>query len=181
MDSGSNEFIISEHYVNSGSDKTILIEESPEFLSRASDIQQICTERGITILLHFTRVEKLQGILQEGLLSRRVIEEYGQKVPFNDGKRLDRHKAAICLSISFPNYELFSKFQYKYSSGNRSKWVVLLIEAKVLWELDCAFCQENAASNAVRCIPLEERKIPDALKGMFVDVCSDTKGNVYRW
>jgi hypothetical protein len=43
----------------------------------------------------------------------------------------------------------------------------LLLDAKVLWELDCAFCQRNAAHNAVRHIPLEDRKRPDALKAMF--------------
>ena len=98
------------------------------------------------------------------------------------GQRLDRHKEAICLSISFPNYPLFSKFSWSDDEGqpDYSGWVVLLLDAKVLWELDCAFCQENAASNAVRHIPLEERKKPDALKGMFVDVCRDTKGDVYE-
>ncbi len=39
----------------------------------------------------------------------------------------------------------------------------------MLWELDCAFCQENASSNAVRYIPLGDRKKPDALKGMVED------------
>ena len=53
--------------------------------------------------------------------------------------------------------------------ANDSQWIVLLLDAKVLWELDCAFCQRNAAHNAVLRVPLTDRKGPEALKGMFAD------------
>ena len=147
-----------------------------------SQIRQICMEHGITTLVHFTRIENLQNILQEGLLGRSLLEVREQQFLPNDLKRLDRHKEAICLSISFPNYQLFSKFSRSDNTGqpDYSGWVVLVLDAKVLWELNCAFCQENAASSKVRYIPLEERKKPDALKDMFVDVCIDTKGDVYK-
>ena len=163
-----------------GRNRFVSTETNIESRNRGSQIRQICTERGITTLVHFTRIEHLQNILQEGLLGRNLLEARGQQFLSNDPKRLDRHKEAICLSISFPNDLLFFKFRYKYSGGNRSEWVVLLLDAKVLWELDCAFCQENAASSKVRYIQLKERKKPDALKGMFVDVCHDTKGDVYE-
>ena len=111
-----------------------------------------------------------------------LLKKQGQQLVPNDKQRIDGHKEAICLSISFPNYPLFSKFSWSDDEGrpDYSGWVVLLLDAKVLWELDCAFCQENAASNAVRYIPLEDRKNPDALESMFVDVCRDTKGDVYE-
>ena len=104
-----------------------------------------------------------------------LLKKHGQQFAPNDPKRLDGYKEAICLSISFPNDLLFSKFRYKYSGGNRSEWVVLLLDAKVLWELDCAFCQENAASNAARRIPLEKRKEPEALERIFIEVYRDIK------
>ena len=162
--------------VSSGTCKYTLI-------NRESQIQQICKERGITTLVHFTRVETLRSILHEGLLDHQsLLKKHGQQFVPNDRKRLDGHKEAICLSISFPNYQLFSKFSWSDNNNqpDYSGWVVLLLDAKVLWELDCAFCQENAVSNTVRYIPLEEKQKPDALKGMFVDVCRDTKGNVYQ-
>ena len=163
--------------------KAVFAEENTEFLNSGSQIKQICQDRGITTLVHFTRIEKLRNILHEGLLDHQsLLKKHGQQFAPNDRKRLDGHKEAICLSISFPNYQLFSKFSWSDDEGrpDYSGWVVLLLDAKVLWELDCAFCQENAASNAVRHIPLENRKKPDALKGMFVDVCRDTKENVYQ-
>ena len=166
--------------IGTGGNRFVPTEKNIESQNRGSQIRQICTERGITTLVHFTRIEHLQNILQEGLLGRSLLEARGQQFLPNDSKRLDRHKEAICLSISFPNDLLFSKFRYKSSDGNCSEWVVLLLDAKVLWELDCAFCQENAASSKVRYIPLEDRKKTDALKSMFVDVCRDTKGDVYE-
>ena len=50
-----------------------------------------------------------------------------------------------------------------------SQWIVLLLDVKVLWKLDCAFCQRNAAHKTVRSILLEDRQKPEALKGMFGD------------
>lgn len=138
-------------------------------MNRTSSIKQICHDRGIKILVHFTHIENLRRILGEGLLSRETLETIRdplKKPPrFNDQDRLDKHPEAICLSISFPNYKMF----FKYASEKQSQWVVLLLDAKLLWELDCAFCQENAASNAVYTIPLKERKKPDALNNMFID------------
>ena len=163
--------------------KDILAEENTKFLNRESRIQQICEGRGITTLIHFTRIKYLRSILHEGLLDHQsLLKRHGQQFVPNDKQRIDGHKEAICLSISFPNSPLFSKFSWSddKKQPDYSGWVVLLLDAKVLWELDCAFCQENAASNAVRHILLEERKKPDALKGMFVDVCRDTKGDVYE-
>lgn len=49
------------------------------------------------------------------------------------------------------------------------EWVIALLDASILWELDCAFCQENAASNNIRFIPLEERRSTEAFELMFSD------------
>jgi hypothetical protein len=131
-------------------------------LDRAAQIRKICAERGIKTLVHFTRIENLRRILEEGLLGRSLLETRGKPFLFNASERVDGHKEAVCVSISFPNYQMFSMYRKR---SNDRRWVVLLLDAKVLWELECAFCQENAAHH----IPLEERKKPDALKGMFVE------------
>ena len=138
--------------------------------NREAQIQQICDERDIETLVHFTRVENLSSILQNGLLSRKALEileeTRGQQFLFNDRKRKDGHKDAICLSISFPNYQMFFKYRKMNSDEH---WVVLLLDTTVLWELVCAFCQRSAAHKSVGNIPLADRKRPEALKGMFED------------
>ena len=159
----------------------ILTEKKTPYQNRSSQIQRFCEESGIKTLCHFTRIENLNSILQEGLIGRSHLEERGQK-NFNDPKRWDRHKEAICLSISFPNYSLFNKFSRldENSPADYSKWVVLLLKVNVLWELDCAFQQENASSNTIRHDSLEEKKKPEALEDLFVNSYCDTKGNVYK-
>ena len=160
-----------------------LPEEKAELSNRASQIQRICKERGITTLCHFTRIENLHSILRQGLLGKSVLKKHGQQFLFNDDKRLDRCPQANCLSISFPNDKMFYSIREekkKAQEANDSQWVVLVLDAKILWEFVCAFCKENAASNAIREVDLEDRKKPDVLEGMFVDDYRDIRGKVYQ-
>ncbi len=159
-------------------------EEKAEFLNRPSQIRQICSERSITTLCHFTQIENLQSILWDGLLGRETLEKRlqkgllrQQKLFINDQDRWDKHKEAVCVSISFPNHLMFSSIRKR---KNDSGWVVLLLDAKILWELDCVFCPENAASNAIRHVDVEERRKPNILEGMFVDVYTDINKKIYR-
>ena len=172
-----NRFIIPESNIDSDINGTVLKKKDTEFQNRASQIQRFCEERGITTLVHFTQIEHLWNILHEGLLDHQgLLEKHGQQFDPNDKQRRDGHKEAVCLSISFPNYKMLwdiRKKKEKTEGITDSQWIVLLLDAKVLWELDCAFCQTNAASGAV--IPLlsderiGEQKRPEALEDMFAD------------
>lgn len=135
----NNPFIISESNIDRASGETIRPEGNSEFQNRASQIQQFCVERDITLLCHFTRIENLHSILQQGLLGRNLLETRRQQFLFNDHDRVDGHKEAICLSISFPNYQMFYSIREEKKEtqeANDSQWVVLLLDAKVLWELE---------------------------------------------
>ncbi len=148
-------------------------------LNRASEIQQICEKRGVNFLCHFTRVENLDGILRRGLLGRSVLEASDQDFLFNDPDRVDEHREAVCLSVSFPNYLLFYKFRDQSRTGEEdsdSKWATLLLEPSVLWKFDCAFCQENAAAGVIRDTPLEDLKTLEALENMFIGDYTDNRG-----
>jgi len=130
------------------------------------NIKAFCNQCGIATVVHFTRVENLPSILTYGLLSRKTLDSMDIEYVFNDGQRIDRYYDAICTSISFPNYKMF----YRYRINDPQNWAVLLLDVSLLWELDCAFCQENAASNAVTRVPLQERKKFSALQLMFADL-----------
>jgi|LSQX01.1.fsa_nt_gb hypothetical protein len=143
--------------------------ESPESENkrRSKQIKDFCAERGIETLVHFTRFENLESILNNGLLSRKELEKWGSEnqFVFNDSQRIDQCLESICLSISFPNYKMF----YHYRQKNSAKWAVILLKPNILWELDCAFCNDNAAGSLVREIPLSERKNVHYLYSMFKD------------
>lgn len=120
--------------------------------------------KGIQYLVHFTRAENLESILQNGLISVDSLDSREMDYHSNDEYRLDNCCEATCLSIQFPNYKMF----YKYRCENPgSDWVVLGIQKDVLWEKDCAFCVENAASSNVTSIPLRRRKGVDAFNLLY--------------
>ena len=122
--------------------------------------------KGVQYLVHFTRVENLGSIFQNGLIPVSTLDDLGMDYSFNDEYRLDNCCEATCLSIQFPNYKMF----YKYRCENpNSDWVVLGIQKDVLWEKDCAFCIENAASSNVTSIPLHQRKGVDAFNQLYND------------
>jgi len=83
--------------------------------------------------------------------------------------RSDHRKEAVCLSIGFPNYQMF--FKYRNQSDESTTWAVLLIQPKVLWELDCAFCWANAACRVISKIPLLTLREPSSLMKLFSDIC----------
>jgi len=135
-------------------------------MSRAQQIQAFCHSRGITTVVHFTRLCNLPSIINDGLIPRALLD--GDVVPFNDAYRYDEYLEANCMSISFPNYQMFYSCRENHDNTD-ARWIVFTVDARVLWELDCAFCIENASSNSVRRIPLEQRKSLGALQKMFDD------------
>ncbi len=134
---------------------------------RSKRIAEYCSTKGIVHLIHFTKIENLKGILQQGLINRKELSRLpeSERPIFNDQERFDSHTEAVCLSISFPNYLLFNKWK----NQKPDDWAVILLYPSLLWELDCAFCQNNAASSIISRIPLEQRKTFEALVQMFTD------------
>ncbi len=165
------------------------IHEHPDFIYEKSlilvnevnlsEIQQFCYERNIKTLCHFTRVERLRSILHRALLSREFLEKLPESVrpPFTDQDRDDGFKDAICVSISFPNYKMFFS---KTGRDNQHEWVVLLLDVRILWELDCAFCHQNAIYEPVHSVPLEYRKRYISLDRMFGETDYHSDGTTYQ-
>ena len=136
----------------------------------AAKIQNFVEKRGIESLLHFTKVANVPGILAHGLLGRATLSRRGLDVQVNDQHRYDRVPDAVCASIGFPNYKMFYGLQ---QSNADVDWAVLRINPRVLWEIPCAYCISNAASNDVTRVPLEDRMSVAALESMFEDVPPD--------
>lgn len=130
----------------------------------ATTIQEYVAERGIKLLMHFTRARNLESILARGLLPRNTLTVEGFD-GFNDQYRIDGTDA-VCLSIDFPNYKMFYGIQKDHADET---WVILCIHPQVLWDLDCAFCAANAASNGVTAIPLDQRRTLAAMQAMYAD------------
>lgn len=128
-------------------------------------IQEICAHRGVKAVMHFTRLENLSSILAKGLIPRDVCLTSGLGVAFNDEYRLDNTNA-VCASIEFPNYKMFYRLQM---ANPGQEWVILVINAAILWNAKAAFCKTNAASKEVTQVPLEARMNCTSFEGLFAE------------
>ncbi|SRR6266571_2621243 len=131
-----------------------------------STVEEFAKSRKIGVLVHFTRVENLGGILAHGLLPRTEFHAYGVAPLLTDEMRLDSCLEASSLSIGFPNYKMFFYCQKNIPDAN---WVVVVYKASILWEKKCAFCTENAAKGSVTAIPVADRMTPRAFEAMFAE------------
>ena len=129
-------------------------------------VAEVVHEKQIRHLVHFTRCDNLPSIFKKGLMSVDDLEMIRCSSFRNDEQRLDGKHGAVSLSISFPNYKMFYKCRRERPNA---EWAVLLLEPAILWELDCAFYQMNAAHRRMRHLPLSDARRPEALESMFSD------------
>jgi hypothetical protein len=122
---------------------------TPAAAVRPQSIEEFVKARGITRLVHFTRLENLPSILRHGLIPRAELEAnhlMAATSKFNDDIRLDQRRDWSCLSISRINYKMY----YKYSRD--AEWCIILFDPSLLWKQEALFCETNAASTgAVDC------------------------------
>lgn len=122
-------------------------EKGSDVASRSSEIRAVAEELRIPHLVHFTRCENLDSILRYGIHSIASCDELGLEAIRNDRLRLDNQPNGISVSIAFPNYRMF----YKYRQLEmQTDWAVLILSPEILWEKECGFYKNNAASSRVR-------------------------------
>jgi len=128
------------------------------------DIRTFAEQLQIPYLVHFTRWENIDGIFQDGLCPKILLEDLPYEVVINDELRLDGHVDSVSLSIAFPNYKMF----YRYRNNDPSQsWAVLALSPSVLWEYECAFCTSNAADARISKISVKDLKTIEAFMGMY--------------
>jgi len=122
---------------------------------------------GVRFLLHFTQASNISSIFQHGIVPISQLQSRNMAYNWNDAYRLDGCHNASCFSIEVPNYKMFYKYRYE---NPQLDWVVLGIRKEILWEKDCAFCIENAASTAITQTSIESRKGVQAFRRLYDEV-----------
>lgn len=101
--------------------------------------------KGVNYITHFTKIENLESILQNGILSKNILTSLGIIYNQSDNLRLDNKLDFICNSISFPNYKMFYAKRMEDSS---QKWVVLEIDKSIIMhKLTTEFYNANSSSS----------------------------------
>ncbi|WP_373767014.1 DarT ssDNA thymidine ADP-ribosyltransferase family protein [Glaesserella sp.] len=122
--------------------------------------------------MHFTRLDNLKHILENGLLGRKTLSEKVISYHYNDQYRIDNIPDGICCSISFPNYKMFwgirKNQENQFGADIDKDWVILRLKPELLWEKKAYFCRYNAASNQERFN--KDKMNAKAFKAMFEDL-----------
>ena len=135
-------------------------------LDHYGQLMRIVKERDIRHFVHFTRVDNLKSILENGLLSVREMKKKGIAYVGNDESRLENRLDAICLSVSFPNYQMF----YSYRKRSACDWIVIELSPRLVLKQKCAFVKKNAACSDMRAdVENAEKRLssPEAFESMF--------------
>ena len=131
------------------------------------DIEARAKRRGITRLCHFTPSRNLAHIASDprGILASRHLEEDEAAIlNATDKVRLDGYPDHVCCSIQYPNAWYFKRA--RENERLFADWVVLLIEARYLWQAGTLFCPRNAAAEQGRLV----RDGVAAFDALFADV-----------
>ena len=107
-------------------------------------------ERGVSQFVHFTSIDNLENILDEGLIPRNALDSKGISYDANDKLRLDGSDH-VNLSITHPNIKLFYKIRRAHPERY---YVVLSIRPDILLAYTgdgdlsrYSFTNTNAAAN----------------------------------
>ena len=112
--------------------------------NHATEIRKRLQTRGISRLVHFTRVSSLQGIVRDGrILSIQELPREIRGSVRNDPKRLDDQLDYICCSVEYPNIRLLDRFREKQPVEH---WVLLSLKPDILAVRTTKFSPVNAAS-----------------------------------
>ncbi len=130
-------------------------------------MRNFVASRGIHNLMHFTRLENLPAILQNGIVPRNTLVAGQMPFTFNDAHRYDGYLNASCFTISWPNYKMFFPLRRDHPDV---KWAVIECNASILWQKPCIFSATNAASNVARGIGLDLRTGVPGIEAMFAEV-----------
>lgn len=135
-----------------------------DYTQYRASMEEIIRRRQITALYHFTPLENLPDILENGLLSRNQMEKKGIQAFIPDSDRLDGCLDYISLSIGHPNYKMF---YVKRNEDTRRIWLVLELDPKLLLDHSCRFHQTNAAKAGEQDISIELLESAEGLERLF--------------
>jgi hypothetical protein len=140
-------------------------EYDPEESVESDGVKGIINNRQIESLYHFSKIENLEAIVNQGLVPRAQLKDGDFK--FTDINRSDGFLNANCISVSFPQYRMFF---IKRVQKPKQNWVVLELSPELILDKESAYFERNAASRKVKSKVIENRKMATAFEKMFDNI-----------
>lgn len=132
-------------------------------------IREILERRKIEYLVHFTRIDNLRSILQNGLIPVSMHQKMRITSVRNDEQRIDSKLDCTSCSVGFPNYKLFYTFrEYKFPGQT---WAIIVLDKEVLFSPSniSYYCHTNAAGVFPRVSSVKELCTARAFENMFCE------------
>ena len=129
---------------------------------RQEAYRYLVEERDVQYLMHFTPVENIQSILDNGIIPRYYLMRDRKNVVVTDEKRLDDRPDCTSFSISFPNYRMMFK------KHNNFRFALIFVDPAVLLDMSIDqiyYLPDNAARMSK--YGIDNLKGLDALKDLF--------------
>lgn len=154
-------------YADSGAEAWLAIEELKDRTTSKEVIFRYLTEeRGVKYLIHFTPINNLNSIFENGIAPRVCFGDSGEII-VTDITRWDNHPECSCFSLSFPNYQMLNT--KRRTTGRRFAVLVIDISAMLAPGVDkLYYLPVNASYNGVRWNITDYTQLRDA-KNMFAD------------
>ncbi|MCR5501597.1 MAG: DUF4433 domain-containing protein [Lachnospiraceae bacterium] len=119
-----------------------------------ANIKKIIDDRKIEYFTHFTNADNLENILRNGLLPAGKLEARSIAFYATDDARLDALRGddnpiPVCMSVSFPNYQMFYRKREHDDACKDWKWCILLLDPRKVVERDCRYYDHNAATGRI--------------------------------
>lgn len=132
------------------------------FLER-KDRTKFIIDRKIENLVHFTDIDNLNSIMENGLLSIEQLNKLKIDYSYTDEHRLEDSLDSICTSITYPNYKMF---YYKRNIFKDRCFAVIKINPYIMiHKSDTEFFKTNAAKASIK----KDRTTNEALKDLFYE------------
>lgn len=129
-------------------------------------MQNTVNKLGIRFLVHFTQAKNLKSIVKYGILPKNELSSRCINHAKNDKYRIDGYHDSSSFSIEWPNYKMF----YPLRLNSDTDWVVIGINKNVLWNKECIFCWDNAASSEIIRTPRESMVGTSGLLRLYEEV-----------
>lgn len=126
-------------------------------------LEEIIRKRKIQKLVHFSQLDNLKSILDDGIIPREELQIGPKNFCYNDKDRRDEMRNCSCVTIEFPNTKLLKSKIYEYPD---KKWVILFLDPKLLFEQRNYYAEHNAATASVKPC-LKEKYYTNAFEKLF--------------
>lgn len=113
---------------------------------RNRELKANIEKRKIRWLVHFTRTDNLESILDKGICTLDTLEKIGIEFFANDEYRWDHCTDCVNVTIEFPNSWTLKSYM---ANSPGTDWIMLFLNPELLYEQENYYAYHNASTGEI--------------------------------